>query len=69
MDVMKVCRQLRGCRQNIDIPGQLLENLVKTPHGPHTSHPACNITQFGWPTDGRNLSRLVLRLNSHQTII
>ena len=59
MDAVNVCRQLRGCRQNSDIPGQLLENLVKTPHGPYTP---CNITQqskqFGWPT-----GLLVIRAN------
>ena len=55
MDVMEVCRQLWGCRQHSDIPGQLLENFVKTPHGPyfynlHPASPTRWAKQFGWPT-------------------
>ena len=50
MDVMKVCRQLWGCRQHSDIPGQLLENFVKTPHGPFTKPLTRLAEQLGWPT-------------------
>ena len=39
MDAVKVCRQLRGCRQHSDIPGQGLENFIKTPHGPQYTLP------------------------------
>ena len=51
MDVMEVCRQLWGCRQHSDIPGQLLENFVKTPHGPYTQPLTGWGRQFGWPTE------------------